>query len=484
MAEVNGMTPAKIVSEIERLSDKWYKGVLDTAYDLDTIRSVGTHGLRGSGDYVNLPEDLTGVAGALEVLYTGGRYIQRITTWEQYPRIYTRIDNGASWYSWKFSGGGKEAEDGDSVAGLKTAAVTLTAGSLLDGAAGRYRVLAHVTAPVTRWRVHFESRRQVFSTTSNFTLGAVSVGRHTGNGAITGITSLKTGSTNVSGSSEWVSRWITHDLSQETLIDFTASGSNLFSYQAGSYQLNGTVWQVSKNVPLAVWIEVETYAETPVVAMIGDSTGAGQGADRAVHESALHIASRKHGFIPMNYSYPGSSMASMNNPDHHIYKRWAGLAKPDSVIIQSGSNDIHAGTSTSELKTRFEGIASLAHGISPVVIGSTVKSRYPTSGDHVTSLTAHNSYIKTQPAGIRDYLDFYQAVSPSGTVASADAADAAHLSTSGHQKLATAFDAVAVSRPAAIDTRDAKPGQVPRWTGTGFRWSWLDQHTNLYDNTY
>lgn len=30
----------------------------------------------------------------------------------------------------------------------------------------------------------------------------------------------------------------------------------------------------------------------------------------------------------------------------------------------------------------------------------------------------------------------------------------------------------------------AKPGQVPRWTTTGFRWSWLDQHTNLYDNTY
>lgn len=330
--------------------------------------------------------------------------------------------------------------------GLKTVGVTLTAGSALDGTAGRCRVLAQVTAPVTRWRVHIESRRQVFSSTADFTLGAVSVGRHTSGGNITGTTSLKSGNTNISGSSEWVSRWITNDLSEETLIDFNVSGTGLYSYQAGAYRLDGSTWEPAKEVPAAVWIEVETYAETPVVAMIGDSTGAGQGADRPVHESALHVAARKHRFIPMNYSYPGSTMQSMTNPDHHIYKRWAGLAKPDSVIIQSGSNDIHGGTATGELQTRFSNLAELARGISPVVIGTTVKARYPDSGDFAAALEAHNTYVKTQPAGTRDFLDFYQALSPNGTVEASDAADAAHLTTAGHAKLAAAFDTVTVAR--------------------------------------
>lgn len=42
-------------------------------------------------------------------------------------------------------------------------------------------------------------------------------------------------------------------------------------------------------------------------------------------------------------------------------------------------------------------------------------------------------------------------------------------------------DGLAVPLPNPVG---AKPGQVPRWAGTGFLWSWLDQHTNLYDNTY
>ena len=344
--------------------------------------------------------------------------------------------------------------DGDGAPGLKTVGVALTAGSALDGTPGRCRVLAQVKAPVTRWRVHIESLRQVSTSTANFTLGAVSVGKHSGNGNITSTTSLKSGNTSISGSSEWVSRWVTNDLSEETLIDFTVSGTGLYSYQAAAYRLNGSTWEPAKNVPVSVWIEVETYAETPVVAMIGDSTGAGQGADRPVHESALHVAGRKHGFIPMNMSYPGSTMQSMTNPEHHIYKRWGHLAKPDSVIVQAGSNDIHGGTSTAELQTRFNNLAELALTISPVVFGATVKARYPNSGDFAPALTAHNAYVKTQPAGTRDYLDFYQVVSPSGTVAAADAADAAHLSTLGHAKLSGAFDSVRVSRPPAVSAAD------------------------------
>ena len=171
-------------------------------------------------------------------------------------------------------------------------------------------------------------------------------------------------------------------------------------------------------------------------------------------------------------------MQSMNDYDLHIFQRWAHLDKPDSVILQSGSNDIHGCASASELQTRFVDLMETAKRISPVVIGATVKARYPNSGEHQTTLNAHNAFVKTRTNGNRDYIDFYQALSPSGTVAAPDAADAAHLTTSGHQKLATAFDNVTVSRPAWVDTAkelDTKADKsyvdqrvpVSSFTGTG-----------------
>ena len=357
----------------------------------------------------------------------------------------------------------------DSDPGLKTVGVALTAGSTLGGDAGRYRVLAQVTAPVTRWRVHFECRRMIYETTRDFTLGTVQVGDHTGNGTIANVETLKSGNSTISGNREWVSKWIDRDLDEEVLIDFQASGSSLMTFNAPAFKLNGSTWDTSKSVPLAVWIEVETYQQTPVVAMIGDSTGAGQGADRPVHDSALHIAARKHKFIPMNYSYPGSGLNTMANGDMHIYKRWENLAKPDSVVIQAGSNNIHGGVSLSEIQGYLEDVVNMARdNISPVVLGSTVKARYPDSGEHQTTLNEYNAWVKTQPDGTRGYLDFYQAISPNGTVEAADAADAAHLSTSGHAKGASAFDSVDVSRPPAVlasEIGQLVPGQV--FSGAG-----------------
>lgn len=364
--------------------------------------------------------------------------------------------------------------------GLKTVGVALTAGSALDGTAGRSRVLAQITAPVTRWRIHIESRRMVFPTTRDFTLGNVSVGTHVGDGLMSNEVVLKTGDLTIPGDSEWVSRWMSSDLWGETLIDFTVSGSTLYSYQAGAYRYNGGAWVAATNVPAAVWLEVETYAETPVVAMIGDSTGAGQGADRPVHDSALSVAARKYGFIPMNYSYPGSTMESMTNPDHHIYKRWEHLARPDSIILQAGSNDIHGGTSVNALRARLENLAKLAAGFSSVVIGATVKARYPNSGEFAPALTTHNDYVKAQPAGIRDYLDFYAAVSPDGTVLPEDAADAGHLTTSGHAKLATAFDDVIISRPMLVDQRAVEEAAVRAVAAAALRLTETPPGSGLY----
>lgn len=461
--------------------DKWFNGAITDAHQTMNDVSVGvwniparTHAVR-----LGLPMDY----GSLQVMQIG---LSKTAFFiGQSTGFWINSSNGDVWGEWQRPTGSGGSGGGGGAAGLKTVGMALTAGSLLDGVAGRYRVLTQVTAPVVRWRLHVESHRMLSNTTSAFTLGDVYIGSHSGNGAMTGQQQIKSGNLSVPADGEWASPWLDASLlANETLIDLNLTGSELYWSQATSWVYENGSWVSSKNSPASIWVELETFDQVPVVGMIGDSTGGGQGADRPVFDSALYIAARKDKFIPMAYTYPGSSMQSINDYGFHLFQRWAHLDKPDSVIIQSGSNDIHTGASTAELQTRFADLVETAEMISPVVIGATVKARYPDSGEHQTTLNAHNAFVKTRANGNRDYLDFYQAVSPTGTVAAADAADAAHLSTSGHQKLATAFDTVTVSRPAVIDTQDAKPGQVLKWDGTGFKWAWLGQYPSNYHDTY
>ena len=427
----------------------WHKGAITADHPTMADVAVGAWNVaaRGHAVRLGLPMDY----GSLQVMSIGNSKTAFFIG--QTTGMWINASNGTTWGEWQQISDSDGVSTGNGAAGLKTVAMSLTAGSALDGVAGRYRILAQVTAPVVRWRIHVESHRLVWDTTRAFTLGNVYIGNHSGNGAMSGQQQIKSGNSTVAAGDEWVSPWMDASLlANETLIDLNVTGSSLFKSQATSWVYQNGSWTSSKDSPVSIWVELETFDQVPVVGMIGDSTGAGQGADRPVFDSALYIAARKHGFVPMAYAYPGSSMQSMNDYDLHIFQRWAHLDKPDSVIIQSGSNDIHGGASTSELQSRFVSLVEIAEKISPVVIGATVKARYPNSGEYQTALNAHNNFVKTRAGGNRDYVDFYQALSPTGTVAAADAADAAHLSTSGHQKLATAFDGVTVSRPAWVDT--------------------------------
>lgn len=458
----------------------WTRGVVDTSVTSIDELDFGSWGIASTTVANNL--NLPFAQGTLQIsrINTGKTVVgvANVVGAQQLGMWVTSISGGVA-APWKRIDNDDDDGDSTSTPGLKTVAMALTAGSYTDGVAGRYRVLAQVTAPVVRWRVHVESRRMLSNTTSTFTLGNVYVGNHSGNGAMSGEKQIKSGDSTVAAGSEWVSSWMDATLlTNETLVDVSVDGSELYRSQATSWVYEGSSWVSSKGSPVSIWVELETFDQVPVVGMIGDSTGAGQGADRPVFDSALYIAARENKFIPMAYAYPGSSMQSINDYGLHIFQRWAHLDKPDSVIIQSGSNDIHAGTPTAELQTRFVDLMETAEKISPVVIGATVKSRYPDSGEHQTTLNAHNAFVRTRANGNRDYVDFYQALSPTGTVAAADAADAAHLTTSGHQKLATAFDSVTVSRPAWVDTAkelDTKADKfyvdqrvpVDSFTGTG-----------------
>ena len=434
----------------------WSKGNITYAHQTMADVGVGAWNIAGRDHAVRLglPSDF----GSLQVMLIGNSKTAFFIG--QSTGMWINTSSGTTWGEWQrlsdSSDGNTSPSDGNTgggTAGLKTVGMQITAGSVLNGVAGRYRVLAQVTAPVVRWRIHVESRRLLSTATTAFTLGNVYVGKHSGNGSMSEQQQIKSGSLPVAAGGEWVSPWLdASQLANETLVDLDVSGSSLFRSQATSWVYENGSWVSSKNSPVSIWAELETYDQVPVVGMIGDSTGAGQGAARPVFDSALYIAARKDKFIPMSYSYPGALMSTITDYGLHIFQRWAHLDKPDSVIIQAGSNDIHNGASISELQSRFVSLVETAEKISPVVIGATVKARYPNSGEYQTTLNAHNAFVKTRANGNRDYVDFYQALSPTGTVAAADAADAAHLTTSGHQKLATAFDSVTVSRPAWINT--------------------------------
>lgn len=48
-------------------------------------------------------------------------------------------------------------------------------------------------------------------------------------------------------------------------------------------------------------------------------------------------------------------------------------------------------------------------------------------------------------------------------------------------KLVIDADGIEISLPL---TQDAKPGQVLKWDGTGFKWAWLGQYPSNYHDTY
>src|SRR5699024_10660921 len=144
-----------------------------------------------------------------------------------------------------------------------------------------------------------------------FTLGEVSVGAHDGGGQMTALRTLNPTSLEIADGDEWVSDWVTGvDLTEEHLIDWTFDGAT------STYLSLTTGWDMSTGNPALVdrmalwlWIEAETYEQTPVVALIGDSTGAGVGATRPVYEAPLSMVGRERGFLPVLYAHSGDTLA-------------------------------------------------------------------------------------------------------------------------------------------------------------------------------
>ena len=154
--------------------------------------------------------------------------------------------------------------------------------------------------------------------------------------------------------------------------------------------------------------------------------------------------------MPVHYAHSGDTLGGNVNADDPNYTRWAGrgFATADSVVIQAGSNDIHNKGSLEEVQQRFVDVAQAVKQISPVVLGSTIKPRYPVDESVEETRQAYNEWMRTlQPGGVRGVVDFDKAVAPQGTIRDGFSYDQGHLTTAGHEEMAKAFQSVTVARP-------------------------------------
>ena len=459
-------------TEVE--SARWWKTTsLAANTNFDDVRDPSIRIMLG-GTHASAPFNSIGVLEVLPTAYKG--IVQRATNWNTLE-VWKRQTASGVFKEWVKEPTAKDVDavqalipSAEHIQGLidealsnidtsDTAtgwtrrvplAVTTGAGPSEGPGSGRYRMKVKFTAPIIRWRLHISTAYTLGGTPgSESTLWLARVGDHTGGAIMDQVVELMSGSAKVPAGGEWVSSWQTHRLDTESIIDvsFTASGSTR-NFLAPAWKLDGASWVQTNRAPLWVWIEAETYAETPTVALIGDSTGAGHGSITPVWDSAAAIAGRKQEFLPVLFASSGDTLSGNVSIDDPNFARWSDYGTYDSVVIQAGSNDINSGKTLAEVQASFTSVAAAAKELGAKVYGATIKPRYPTD-PNTEVREAYNDWLKTLPAGIAGILDYSTAVAPDGVILPEDNDDGFHLKSSGHHKLAAAYS-FPISRPRVV----------------------------------
>ena len=438
----------------------WLRPYVASGTDLNTITSPGVRLLLFSSQ----PNKPFSGAGVLEVFpIVGGGTLQRITDYATLE-VWKRKTLGGVFQPWVKEPTNETVtqtitETIDNNPALtqdwtKTYPLMVTTGAGASNFSpfGDYRVRIQFTAPILRWRLHISTVHPYSSThKSAADLSDVRIGLGLGDGEMEDGEVLLGTNTTIEEGGEWVSDWSRYDLRQDSLLALTVSrhGTYYDCLLAGWVKQNGT-WVRKQHIPIWIWIEAETYSATPSVALIGDSTGSGQGSIEPVWDSAVAIAGRKQEFLPVLYAASGDNLANYTNPDRIILKRWEHFARADSVVIQSGSNDIHGGGSLEKVKTSFEKVQPIARKLGVKVYAATIKPRYP-AGNMEDVRIPYNEWLKTLPFGIDGVIDYDGAVAPDGAILPEDNADGAHLTKSGQMKLASAYS-YPIARPRVTET--------------------------------
>lgn len=345
--------------------------------------------------------------------------------------------------------------------GMRTAplALTLGGGGADAPVSQSVRFPVHYAAPITRWRVHIQNINPRFAVPRT---GAVSftglwIGDQQGtNGHFTAAPQrIADAFTTPADGSAWVSRW------QTAPIGSGARKLLSFGYTAPSapWQLVGGCWTTSapgdasatapsvtarQNAPFSIWIEAETYAQTPVIAAAGDSLSCGVGATLPVHDSPISVYARAHGALPVHYAASGDAMSASVDSSHFKWTQYADTDSPDSILWCMGSNDAFgSGRTLAEMQARHAAYGEVLASITPNLYAATITPRTNDASTQESVRRAYNTWLATHPNGIRDLFDFAGAISGDDeTIDPAFDADGIHLTTAGY-----AAEADAIVRP-------------------------------------
>lgn len=390
------------------------------------------------------------------------------------PEIWTRFCGSTGWSNaWvRVDAGAVTLPElsGSSSSGLKVIPLALTVGgsppSRSETTHGGVRMPVQFAADVTRYRVHMRNINPRVGTPGQGTVTVhnVWIGDHKGGGLITGSYSPLSGEM-VSTGGDMVTPWITTPIeaNHRYLITYqwTATepthavvGGGWTTADVADAASNGGTTTLDSSLPLDVWIEAETPAETPVIAAFGDSLSSGVGAALPVYDSWLSAYCRAHGALPVHYTASGDTMQGWADSTHYKWTRWQELDRPDSVVSHMGSNDVFGGTDLATLQDRrAHSLSQLRALVSPVVYSATIMPRSGETGAMEDVRRAYNSWLLTMPDESRDTFDFVPVVSSDDeTIMPEYDSDSIHLNRAGYAALADSIARPISSSPEADKT--------------------------------
>lgn len=417
------------------------------------------------GEHISLPS--TGQGFVTTVTWGNPGYEVRLQVAETVNagvlKTYRRYFYKGAWQEWTDevsksassntapTNGVAGARDGSPVAGLKTVPVALSLGNMPGNtrpATGSYRNKFLFNAPIFRWRVCMSARNPRFGTTNgaDVKVSRITFGEHAGGGKFaaaprTIATNLVLGRDGSVAKSDWQTGGIVQN--KEFLLGYDYTG------KAETFGLVGSCWKTTTGTaadaapalstdwltPLDIWLEVETYAGTPVVAAFGDSLTCGVGNTWSVFDSWLSKYCRDNEALPVHYAASGDNAGSWAS-DFRQYKwtRWDEHATPDAVIYALGSNDI-ASSTLDEIKQHTLAVVGEIQrkwNTAVYAVNFTPRNTWINQpGDEVRK--QYNQWLATQPWP-RQVFDFSTVVrdTATGGIKESYNGDNVHLNTAGY----------------------------------------------------
>lgn len=392
--------------------------------------------------------------GSLEVARwgTGAGWI-KWTTRTNPPTVWMTVERSKNvldpWV--RIDGSGSASNAAPASSGFKVVPLALTRGNgggTKAATAGSVRIPLRFNAPIVRWRVHMVDGNPRSSQRLNttFDITGMFVGDDAGAGAMDNIVPLGSFSKSAATGDDLVTPWFTDPIGddQTRMLSFgytastapiaLAGGAYLSTDSSDAGGTSGT-WTRSETAPFDIWIEAETYAGTPVIAVIGDSLSCGIGTTMPVQHSMLSKYARDHGALPVHYAHSGDTIANSLSATADKYARWTNLARADACLVAIGSNDIFAlGATLNEMETRHAEIVELASRyISPNVYIATITPRDAITGDKETIRRSFNTYLESARNVSRQTYDFVSPVSTDDeTLRPEYSADGTHLTAAGY----------------------------------------------------